>query len=481
MILKGRRKIMSEYSLADMKDINKLKQAIHYSYQTHQVNRTEIRYLMDYKNGEQEILNKVKEVRPEINNMLVVNHAQMITRSITGYFLGTPIQYTQARGDNKEAIDTLNQALLFEDKASVDKDIAEYQSICGVGYRVIYTDGEYGDEVPFEDKALNPENTFVVYENKVAEKPLFGVNYTALYDGTGAEIGYKIYCYTDHGLYTFISESFDLLHDTNEEYYSPYAIGGVPIIEYPNNIWRLGDWELVIGVMEAYNTLQSGRLDDIDQLVQSLLVFVNADIDKEIYDEMREAGVIILKNSTTNKTDVKVMNNALDQTGVAQLAGELKDLIYALIGIPDRNNKSAGGGDTGQAVELRDGWADLEIVARNKELTFKRAEKQSLKIMLTILNSKMGVKLSLMDINIKFSRNKNNNLLVKTQAYSNLIATKTLDPADCLTIVDLVSDVPEYVSRGRAFWGEDFAGKATDMAQNEPPSEPKIDDKSQNE
>jgi hypothetical protein len=85
----------------------------------------------------------------------------------------------------------------------------------------------------------------------------------------------------------------------------------------------------------------------------------------------------------------------------------------------------------------------------------------ALKIMLSILNNTSGTNLSLLDINIKFSRNKNSNLLVKTQAYMNLIQSKTLDPADCLTIVDLVSDVNEYISRGEEFWGDMFANKST--------------------
>lgn len=119
------------------------------------------------------------------------------------------------------------------------------------------------------------------------------------------------------------------------------------------------------------------------------------------------------------------------------------------------------------AVELRDGWADLEVVARNKELSWKKSEKQSLRIILSIMNNALGSKMSLLDIDIKFSRNKNNNLLVKTQAYSTLLATKTLSPQDCLTIVDLVSDVNEYISRGKTFWGDAFAGliQATNSAE----------------
>jgi hypothetical protein len=80
------------------------------------------------------------------------------------------------------------------------------------------------------------------------------------------------------------------------------------------------------------------------------------------------------------------------------------------------------------------------------------------------LKNKLGFNLSLLDVDIKFSRNKNNNLLVKTQSYQTLLATKTLSPSDCLTIVDLVSDVNEFVSRGESFWGDVFAGKV--VAEN---------------
>src|SRR5699024_919124 len=161
---------------------------------------------------------------------------------------------------------------------------------------------------------------------------------------------------------------------------------GVPIIEYPNNMWRLGDWELCMGLMDAINALHSGRLDDIDQVVQSLLVFINADIDSSTYDEMRREGVVMLKNTTNAQTKIDSINNTLDQSGMNMFAKELEDLLYALLGIPSRNDRAGGGGDTGQAVELRDGWADLEIIARNKEATFKKSEKRTLKIILSIFN-----------------------------------------------------------------------------------------------
>lgn len=457
MMLKGRNKIISEFTSADLLDTSNVVKLVNTSMSEHIVNKQEIDFLIEYKNGSQPILQKVKTIRPEVNNKLVINHAQMATRMVTGYFLGTPIQYIQSGDGRKEDVELLNRYVAYEDKASTDKEIGEYQSICGTAYRIIFTDGQFADEVPFEDRALNPSTTYVVYENTIAEKPLLGVTYYTLLDDDGKGIGKKIYAYTEFGMYEFITNSEDRVDTDTLLNFTSYNVGGVPIVEYPNNMWRIGDWELCIGLMDAINALNSGRLDDIDQIVQSLLVFINADIDSDGYDEMREAGVVVLKNTTTNKTEVKTIVQGLDHGGMNLFAEELEHLLYAMLGIPDRNARG-GGGDTGQAVELRDGWADLEVVARNKELTYKKSEKQALKIILNIMNNKLGTKISLMDIDIKFTRNKSNNLLVKTQGYMNLMSTRTLSPADCLTIVDLVSDVNEYVARGESFWGDKFAG-----------------------
>ena len=459
MILKGRSKITSDYSIVDMSSPYLVCKVINDTFGLHIQNKTEIDYLVNYKNGIQPILDKEKVVRDEINHILVANHAQMITRNIIGYFLGTPIQYIQnGNTDKKEEIDLLNKFVQYEDKSSVDKEIGEFQSICGTAYRIIYTDGLYADEVPFEDKSLNPATTYIVYENTIAEKPMLGLTYHNIYDENGQFTGYKIYAYTNFGVYTIKSNDDGIVEVDGIIDFSPYNVGGIPIIEYPNNIWRVGDWELCIGLMDAINELQSGRLDDIDQIVQSLLVFINAEVDGDAYDEMRERGVVLLKNNTGNPSSVESINSPLDQTGMNLFSQEMESLLYALIGIPSRNERSGGGGDTGQAVELRDGWADLEIIARNKELVFKRSEKQTLRIILNILNNTLGSKLSLIDVDVKFTRNKNNNLLVKVQSYSMLLQTKTLTPADCLTIVDLVSDVNEYISRGQTFWGKSFAG-----------------------
>ena len=452
MILRGRKQILSDYTGEQVNTIEVVSRMINSAMVTHHVNKSQIDFLMEYYKGNQPILTKTKTVRPEINNIILVNHAQRITRTMVGYFLGTPIQYIQTKLANKDAIEDLNDILAYENKPSVDKAIGDYQSITGTAFKIIYNDGSNKDLIPFEEKALNPANTFVIYENNIDESPLLGVTYRHRYDVDGAFIGYKFFAYTQFGIFTILSDDDGSITETSPYTFDEYHVGGIPIIEYPNNMWRIGDWELTTSIMDSINTLNSNRFDDLQQIIESLLVFVNADIDSDLYDEMRQAGVVILKNTTNNKTEVKSITNPLDQSGVSVYHSELTNLLDTLVGIPSRDHRAGGGGDTGQAVELRDGWADLELVARNKELIFKKSERASLKIILEILKNNGLMNLSLMDIDIKFSRNKNHNLLVKTQSYSTLIATQTLSPADALSIVDVVSDVNEYVARGEDYW-----------------------------
>lgn len=456
MTLKGRRKLLSQQTTESLQLFDGVANLINVAMQTHRMNKIEIDYLQNYVNGVQPILSKEKLIRDEINNIMVINHAKRITRTIVGYFLGNPIQYIQAGANGKDEIDKLNRILEYEDKSTVDAIIGEHQSNVGTAYRIIYTTND-NDEIPFEDRALNPSNTFVVYTNDVTEKPLAGVTYHDIYDDSGEIVSVRYYAYTETGRWVIDANRDGIIEAISPFEFSNFNVGGVPIIEYPNNIWRMGDWESATSLMETINTLQSGRMDDIEQVIESLLVFINAEIDTEMYDEMREKGVVMLKNTTNQIVDVKSIVNSLDQNAMSTYASELENSLDIIVGIPSRNQRGGGGGDTGQAVELRDGWADLEIVARNKEAMFKRSEKRALKIILTIMRNKMGMQLSIMDLDIKFSRNKNHNLLVKTQSFQTLLGTKTLTPSDCLTIVDLVSDVNEFTTRGKIYWDEQNA------------------------
>ena len=66
----------------------------------------------------------------------------------------------------------------------------------------------------------------------------------------------------------------------------------IPIIEDPLNESRLGAFEPVVPLLDAINTIQSNRVDGIEQFIQALTIFTNCDVNPDDIQKMRESGFI---------------------------------------------------------------------------------------------------------------------------------------------------------------------------------------------
>ncbi len=146
----------------------------------------------------------------------------------------------------------------------------------------------------------------------------------------------------------------------------------------------------------------------------------------------------------------------MDALGAENLREYLEEAYKMIIGIPDRKTRGGGGGDTGDAVKLRDGWADIEIVARVKESYFKIAKRKQVSVIIQIMKQldQLNKDFKVIDLDIKFSRNKTDNLQSKAQSYSTFVGTKTVTPEDALEMCDVTTDVIEVANRGKKYWDE---------------------------
>ena len=111
----------------------------------------------------------------------------------------------------------------------------------------------------------------------------------------------------------------------------------------------------------------------------------------------------------------------------------------------------------------------------------RKGKRQQLSIILDILsyvNDKLA-NLKARNIEIKFSRNKNDNLSTKAQAYSTLIATETLDPRDALDIVDITTNVNEIASRGEKYYEKYYSNYNTGGNEDANANESDTDEKTE--
>ena len=109
------------------------------AYIKHLVNKGQIEYLYKYYKGDQPVLYRTKEIRPEICNHVVENRANAIVTFRVGYTVGKPVQYVSSVSDDSvsEAIAVLNDMMRIAGKATKDKQLVEWQMICGTGYRMV--------------------------------------------------------------------------------------------------------------------------------------------------------------------------------------------------------------------------------------------------------------------------------------------------------------------------------------------------------
>ena len=451
MELRGRREIFT-----DVKEITKenISKVLADAFETHLLNVTEIKYLQEYERGKQPILDRIKEVRPEINNKIVENHAAEITAFKVGYVFGSPITFVQRAsvdvdGNNGEIDDKklaiLNEMMYEEGKAAQDQVLGKDISVCGIGYRIVLPKKVKDGVSAFNILRLNPTNAFVVKFNDLYKKSAVGVSYVVLSDNS-----YRVGAYTDNQYFELEGGDLASLKVINAV---PNKIG-IPIIEYKNDNERMGCFERVISLLDALNIATSDRLNGLAQFVQSILWMNNCEVDKDQMDQLKDKLGLLTKSEPGNPASVQYLTATLDQSQTQTLVDYLYEQVLQIAGVPGREQST--GGNTGQAIMLSNGWQIAETHARSVEQTFTESEREMLKVVLKILSSTETSEvadLKLSDIDVKFSRNRTDSLLVKTQGLNNMLQAG-VHPLIAITHCGLFSD-PQSV------WNDskDYMGK----------------------
>ena len=451
MILKGRREIFTDESEITKQNISKV---LADAFEIHLLNAAEIKYLQEYERGVQPILKRKKEIRPEINNKIVENHAAEITAFKVGYVFGSPITFVQrasvdvngnngAVDDRKIAI--LNEMMFEEGKATQDQVLGKDIAVCGIGYRIVLPKRVKDGISAFNILRLNPITTFVIKFNDLYKKSAVGVSYIKLSDGS-----YRVGAYTDKEYFELIGRDFVSLKVVNVV---PNRVG-IPIIEYKNDDERMGCFERVISLLDALNEATSDRLNGLSQFVQAILWMNNCEIDTEQMEQLKDKLGLLTKSEPGNPASVQYLTATLDQAQTQTLVDYLYEQVLQIAGVPGREQST--GGNTGQAIMLSNGWQLAETHAQALVNTFTESEKEMLKIVLKILKlteTSEVADLKLSDVDVKFSRNRTDSLLVKTQGLMNQLQAG-IHPLVAITHCGLYSDPQSVWNDSKAYMGK---------------------------
>lgn len=316
-----------------------------------------------------------------------------------------------------------------------EKDIkaGEWQSATGTSFKAIQP---FAGEVPLRIVAPTPMNTFTIYQEGTEEALL---TVQELKDENGKM--YKL-AFSD-------TKSFKIV-DGKLEYSKLHTYGAIPIVEFPNNHERISDIELVIGMLDAINNMQSNRMDGVEQFVQYWIKFINCDIDQEEFEKMKESHALTVKsNNSDNKSDVDIMTQELDQTQCQVAKDDLWNNTLSILAIPNKQGNT--GGDTQGAVELRNGWDFSKTRAKLKDPIVKSAEKKLAYVALNVLKiAGIDLKLSIRDFNVQINHSPQGNMYTKAQTLTVLLQAG-IHPLIAITTVGLWGDAEKTFNLSKPY------------------------------
>lgn len=411
-------------------------------------NARDCRYLIGMYLGKHDILGRRPPNTSNINNKCVVNYAFPITREIVGYTFGNPFEFIPIKDDKRDDVTFIADVCNYEDSYAVDINTAMYASICGFGYEIVLPSEDitkdFTPEIPLTISTLDPEHTFVVQSTAVGNPQIMSC--IEVQDSNNSTI--KYICFTNK--YKFEIDEKNMAEFSHED----NPVGLDPIVMVENSLLLTGDWEQAIPVMDAINQLTSDTLNDVEGTIKSLLVILGTDLgdSENTLSDIKNKRLLSLfnANGTSGAVDAKFISPELNSQEVSEIRDFLDSARNIITGIPDRQTNGSTGGDTGTAVINRNGWTDIEIVAKLKELLFKKAKKRQLAVIIKILNSlnMMVTDVTARDIDVVLGRNTLDNLSTKANAFATLVATGELATIDALDLSGLTNRTNEVIARG---------------------------------
>lgn len=262
----------------------------------HQKNVGAMKYLIDYYKGKQTILDRANPYASDINNKVVLNYAFSSVRDIVGYTFGKDAEIIQRKIKYKEDIETLADIFNYENSSIADTEAATMAAITGIGYQSTLPseelDSDYMPDIPIKINSLDVLSTFIIQSARIGNPIRMSCTYWSDDKFT------YFTCFTDtQCFYVKVkgqSNSLSYLAKDNVVTEIPNIIGLNPITMVQNNEFLMGDFEVAITVLDALNQIASDSVNDVENVIKSLLVIINAELEDGASKDIKENRILEL-------------------------------------------------------------------------------------------------------------------------------------------------------------------------------------------
>lgn len=360
--------------------------------------------------------------------------AATIVDTHVGYFMGSPVHYNSTDENAAAAMQLIGDR---NDEESQNLRLAQDSSIYGFAHEIMYIDA--AKNVRFKD--IDPRKSFVIYENNLDQEPLYFVRFYK--SETNILLTEKWVVEVLDSKNKRIYETVGgLLGNLNFKSESPHGFTKTPIAVYNNNRYRTGDFEKVIPMIDAYDSIASNTLNDLENFADAYLVFKNVDIEEEDMVAMRESKTISFTDVDGTAEVSWLTKDVLEGGSWNGAQAKLEQQIFTMTGTPQFTDENFAGNSSGVALKYK--TLPLEQKAASKEREFRRGLQRRIELINDVVDILLS-DMTYLDIEITFKRTLPIDILGEMQAVGaghGLVPQETL-----LGQVSFIDDPAEEVRK----------------------------------
>lgn len=374
-------------------------------------------------------------------NKIVANHCKYITDVLVGYQYGNEPRYSTDEGDayGQAIIDLMRK----QNKWSVDKAVGEDLSIYGETCELVFMPRD--KDVP-DSIEIDPRHGFVAFAGDVERDSVFGAVVFSYLDDQQKTI-YHIYVYDTANVSEWEAESSSA---SPREWRMvsapvPHGFGRVPLIRYKNNRRGLSDFENIIGLQDAYNSLLSDRQDNQDSFAQAMLV-LSGSVIGVTPDEINEGKTELKKHKVLQLDDDAVAQylvKTTDEAGVQIVQDQYASDIHKFAMVPDLSDEQFAGNASGVAMAYKLFGTDQIVSGKQNEVQkgfTRRCKLYDYRINNPTMSPSYEPRAAVDDMTITFNLNTPQDLSYISQAVVQLTQGNILSRRTARTLISAIPD-----------------------------------------
>lgn len=380
------------------------------------------------------------------NNKVAHPYASYITDTLTGYFMGEGVTYSSLED---KALESLLAVLKYNDEADENMELAKDMSIFGTAVELQYVD----EDGNIRFRRLDPREVVLVYDDTLEEDLLYGIRYFPRIDLLTDQETLVVEVYSNSWIRTYTcSDSLGGFTFVSEV---PHYFGLCPISVFFNNEEEIGDFESVITLIDAYDSLEADSLNDFEYFVDAYLCLSGLQADSDDIAAMKSNRVILLDSDS----DAKWLTKNTSDTNIEDMKSRLDADIHKFAKVPNMSDEAFAGNASGVAIKYK--TMTMENCVSIKERKFKKALQRRIELIFNILALK-GAAFDWRNVEIIFTRNLPTNdteLASMVSTLSGIVSDETL-----LAQLPFVTDVQAEIIKTNeqkqanidAFYSQDF-------------------------